>query len=179
MANLSLVNESERINNNLISYENTIMADKDRTNKRLAEVNLEFIKASEDGDRSENAAFEQALRDIAELSADLNSAESQLNAIARCREGAESYKHGTMITDYSTVRIVKCGNEGGKVLHDVENEYIYKLFPYGISQLELGIMSSTDSIVGTQMIGKTVGDEIKVRSRITGAVAIFKIEEFY
>lgn len=179
MANLSLISESERINGNLVDYSKAILADKERIDKRLVEVNHEFIKASEDGDRGENAAFEQALRDIAELSADLNSAESQLSAISRCKEGAESYKPGTMITDYSTVRIKKVGNEGGKVLQNIEDEYTYKLFPYGISQLDLGILSSTDSILGTQMIGKTVGDKIKVRSRITGAVAIYVIEEFY
>lgn len=179
MSSINLIDESRRIDSELVSYENSVIADKERTSTRLAEVNIEFIKASEDGDRSENAAFEQALRDIAELNADLNSAESQLSAIERCREGAAQYKHGTMITDYSTVYIKKVGNDGGKVLQDVEDEYIFKLFPYGISQLESGIMSSSDSIVGIQMIGKKVGDEVKVKSRTTGAVAIYKIEEFY
>ena len=46
MSSINLIDESRRIDSELVSYENSVIADKERTSTRLAEVNIEFIKAS-------------------------------------------------------------------------------------------------------------------------------------
>lgn len=173
-----LIECSKEIDNSLMEYEKSLLRDKDTYILRLEQVNKEYVKASEDGDRSENAAFEQALKDIAEISSDLNNTESQLSAIERCKLGSNKYKHGLTVTEYSTLFLRKQPLTDGKGIPDMEETYILKLFPYGVSDTENGVVS-TDSKWGNLLLNKRKHDDVKIRHRTSGGISIYRIEEVY
>lgn len=175
MADTMLKQAAKAIIVSLDYYQNMVQQDKQGFIESMVRINEEFRRSIGDGDLRENAAYEQAQRDINELTINTNSAESQLGAIERCKQGALSYKSTKIITNYSTVQLKRVNINEGKVLEGVDDEYIFTLFPYGITQPSAGILSSSDSVVGKQLMGKRIGDEIKMRDRTTGALATYKI----
>lgn len=144
----------------------------------------DLVAASEDGDRSENAAFEEALRDIAKDYQDRIIYNSEATAIEVCQEEARKYVKRDRIIDYSTVYLVRRydleDNIGSRLTSaDLDDEMVLRLYPNGISKAAIGVVSSTDSRVGVSLIGKGVGDIITIKHSVTSAKAKFEVKDFY
>lgn len=180
---MDLMKKSKEISDALNEYKITIEQDIKKYEEELKEYNDNLIRASADGDRSENAAFDQALKDIALTTSDKALSESLLDAIKSCQEGEKNYIHKGKITNYSVVHLVRIDLADTRkqvISRDyIDDELVYKLYPNGVSRPLDGIISSTDSVVGISLIGKQKGDTIKIRHQINIKSAEFEIEDYY
>lgn len=181
---MDLIQESARIAESLEYYKVELQSKVLKCDENIKIHTRDLVAASEDGDRSENAAFEEALRDIAKDSQDRMMYSSEATVIAVCQKEAEKYVKRDKITNYSTVHLVRRYDledkmESRLTSADVDDEMVFRLYPNGISKAAIGVVSSTDSSVGVSLIGKGVGDIITIKHIVTLATAKFEVKDFY
>lgn len=173
----SLEEASARIDSSLRNLKLQTEEDIKRNEALLDRYNREHKAALADGDLRENASFEEAIKNIQTVNADIASADGQISGIVTVLNTLERYRSTGRVQQLSTVRIKRCDVSGSsKELTNVEDEYVFKLFPYGISNFKLGILS-LDSVVGAALFDKTVGDKIKIRNRAGERYAYYEITE--
>lgn len=164
---MSLIEESKRISEALsrmhAEYEETR---EDILSKR-EKMTEEFQEASAQGDRSENAAFTEALAKLQGFNAQLARVEQNISALDRVKE--EGYVPIGMVIPYSTVRIWCSANE---------KEYIIKLYPEGVADVREGIIS-LDSPLGQALYRHEVGDEVSVHRKRLGKSITYRVLEIY
>lgn len=134
--------------------------------KDIEKTTEELRVASEKGDRSENAEFSAAVDKLQLLNASLSNLDDRLKMMNKV-SGEDDYEPINMIVMYSTVRFTHEGRE-----------FIFKIYPEGVSDLSSGIIAKDDPI-GRMLWLKEPGDEISLEHRVTGDVLKYKIEEVY
>ena len=181
---MNLMQESARIAESLEYYKVKLQRKVIKCDENIKMHTRDLVAASEDGDRSENAAFEEALRDIAKDSQDRMMYSSEATVIEECQKEAEKYVKRDKIVNYSTVHLVRRYDlddkkESNLTTAEVDDEMVFRLYPNGVSNPAIGVVSSTDSRVGVSLIGKSVGDIITIKHIVTLATAKFEIKDFY
>lgn len=173
-----LVRESNRINQHL----EVLLAN---AKQRLTDIeisldtlNEEYKKARADGDLRENAAYEDAVSKMQEAQGDKQRWEILSDSIQNVKARMKHYVHQDKIGLFSTVHLVNISGKGRNVIEDIEDEFIFKIFPYGITDVENGILS-IESTVGKKLLDKQVGEVVKMRDRSSGHYANFQIKGFY
>lgn len=145
---------------------------------RLVRYNEEYKIARADGDLRENASFEDAVKNIQGAQSDRQRWEILSDGIMNVRYKVKDYISQDKITILSTVHLKRVASFGGTPIADIEDEFIFKLFPYGITDIDNKILS-IDSIIGSQLMDKKVGDVIIFRDKASGGRAGFEIIGFY
>lgn len=148
---------------------------------KLEKFNEEYKIAKADGDLRENAAFEDAIKNIQGAQGDRQRWEVLSDGIVNVKGKLVDYVRQSRITVLSTVHLKKVASNKrnrNEVIDDIEDEFIFKLFPYGISDIDNRILS-VDSTIGASLLDKGVGDDIKFRDKSSGHYAYFKIVGFY
>lgn len=181
---MDLVQEAARIAESLEYYSVELQSKVLKCDENIKIHTCDLVAASEDGDRSENAAFEEALRDIAKDTQDRMMYNSEATVIEVCQKEAEKYVKRDKIVNYSTVYLVRRYDLEDKhgtnlTTAEVDDEMMFRLYPNGISNPAIGVVSSTDSRVGISLIGKGVGDIITIKHIVTSATAKFEVKDFY
>lgn len=181
---MDLIQKAARIAESLEYYRVELQNKVIKCDENIKIHTRDLVAASEDGDRSENAAFEEALRDIAKDYQDRMMYNSEATVIELCQKEAEKYIKRDKIINYSTVYIVRrydLEDKNGSQLTsaDLNDEMVFRLYPNGVSKASIGVVSSTDSRVGVSLIGKGVGDIITLKNIVTSATAKFEVKDFY
>ena len=181
---MDLIQEAARIAESLEYYRVELQSKVIKCDENIKIHTRDLVAASEDGDRSENAAFEEALRDIAKDYQDRMMYNSEATVIAVCQKEAEKYVKRDKIINYSTVYLVRRYDLDDKIglkltSADINDEMVLRLYPNGVSKAAIGVVSSTDSRVGVSLIGKCVGDIITIKHAVTSATAKFEVKDFY
>lgn len=139
-----------------------------QTQKGLEEKYLlEYKEANAHGDSSENSALTEAIAGLHKSQRDMQDILSRLTALDTIDE-SQFHPCGIVVM-YSTVRFVE--EKTGK-------EYVFKLYPKGVSDLSKHILS-VDSPIGAQLKQKSVGSTITRTHRVTGEILLFVIQEIY
>ena len=134
----------------------------------LDRLTTEYKIASAQGDRSENAAFTEAVDGMSKCTSELASINKQIALLDNLTE-EDSYEPINLVVLFSTVRL--------KVI-DTGEEFVYKLYPEGISDLERKIISE-DSPVGKLLMRKEVGDIISIEMPLQGKVIKYQVIDIY
>lgn len=174
----TLMEESRKIDEKLdmlLAEAKHRLSDIDNT---LITLNEEYKRAKADGDLRENASYEDAIKHISEAQSDRARWEVLSDGISNVKIKIKEYVHQDKITLLSTVRIERVQTSAPNTIQDIEDGFTLKLFPYGISDVESGIIS-IDSSIGGKLLGKQVGDIIKFRDRSSSRYANFEVVSFY
>lgn len=134
----------------------------------LDRLTTEYKIASAQGDRSENAAFTEAVDGMGKCAGELASINKQIALLDNLTE-EDSYEPINLVVLFSTVRL--------KVI-DTGEEFVYKLYPKGISDLDRKIISE-DSPVGKLLMRKEVGDIISIEMPLQGKVIKYQVMDIY
>lgn len=126
----------------------------------------EDYKAANTGDRSENAPLEAAINDMREVNASIIKNETLIRRVSNV-EDLSRYNSVGIVVLYATVRL-ECEGE----------EYIYRIYPSGISYVDIGVMSAS-SRLAVALMGKVVGDEVQIMHDGNGKLLTYKIKEIY
>lgn len=129
-------------------------------NVRLKEIALKIKEAKDFGDLSENAEYDEAKKELAEVDAR--------------KFKLENFIENAIVIDVANVNIKTVSLGVTVTLHDYEfdEEVTYKIVGETESDPMNGLISST-SPVGSALIGKKKGQEIEVQ--IPDGVAKYKI----
>jgi transcription elongation GreA/GreB family factor len=163
---MSLEDVSRSISDSLASWKSELEGKKKEILSDIEQTTEDMKVASAMGDRSENAAFVNAVEKLSQLNAQLLNVNSQLKDLLQVTT-AENYEPIGMIVLYSTVRLSVNGEE-----------ITLKLYPGKLSSIERKILAQ-ESIVGRAMWQKSVGDEFTVEHRVTRESIRYKILEIY
>ena len=128
----------------------------------------EYRIANTHGDRSENAAFEEAVKNMQRANADYAEVEETLSAVNLVQD-LDKYTPIGVVVMYTTVHL--------KCLED-NTEYVYRIFPKGVSDLDRGIMSS-ETRVSKELMGKRKGDIIQISHSVKSEEFSYLIEDIY
>lgn len=128
----------------------------------------DYREANTHGDRSENAAFEEAVKNLQRANADYAEVESNLSAVNLVKD-LEKYVPIGVVVLYTTVHL--------RCLED-NTEYVYRIFPKGVSDLERGIMAE-DTRISKALMGKTKGDIIRISHIVESEELSYVIEDIY
>ncbi len=134
-------------------------------NERFTE---EYKVANTHGDRRENAAFEDAVAGLKRCSVEFEEVSARLNA-ANAVSGIEDYTPMGMVVLYSTVKLKRI---------DDNRQFVYMIFPEGVSDLDRGILS-IDSRIAQAIKGKKMGDVVQVTHNVNGNKYSYVIEDVY
>lgn len=126
----------------------------------------ELKKAAEKGDRSENAEYSAAVEKASLLSVALSDLDARLKMMDKV-DDEDQYEPIGMVVMYSTVRF----SHGSQ-------EFIYKIYPEGVSDISNGILAK-DAPIGRMLWLKEPGEEVSLEHRITGDILKYRIEEVY
>lgn len=174
----ALIRESERIDARLDELFTNAKSRIDELNNRLESLNEDYKRAKADGDLRENASYEEAIKGIQEAQGDRQRWELLADGISSVKNKMRDYVHQDKVTIYSTVHLICISKPGQNVISNIEHEFIFKLFPYGITDVESGILS-IDSVVGGKLLDKRLGEVIRFRDKSSGNFAEFRIDGFY
>lgn len=178
MSDEELREESHRIDECFYAHESSVRATLDEQHRILVAANEECQDAMAQGDLRENAQYEQAVKDIQAAQKNIVDQEMQLSGIEICRHEIMKYTRTGAITPFSTVHLKLVGSiPDAKECRALKDEYIFKIFMAGVSDTKNGILA-VESEVGQMLIGKRVGDTIKIKHRITQKAATYRIENF-
>lgn len=153
----------------------SFMESADKIEARLREITADIERYTEEyrvanthGDRRENAAFEDAVNNLQRCNVEYAETDKRLQLFKRV-SGIETYKPIGVVVLYSTVRLT-CIQDG--------TEYVYRIFDAGVADLDAGILSA-DCRIGKALLGRSVGDIIKVPHSVKGAELSYQIDEIY
>lgn len=173
-----LAGESKKIDTHLDELLISAKARIDELNNRLESLNEDYKRAKSDGDLRENASYEEAIKGIQEAQGDRQRWELLVDGILSAKSKMADYVHQDKITIYSTVRLVCISKPGVNIIDGIDKEFTFKLFPYGITDVENGILS-IDSVVGGKLLDKKLGEIIRFRDKSSNNFAEFIIDGFY
>lgn len=165
---MSLEEESKVIEQ---AFNNTRSSLEERLKQISADMEMytaEYREANSHGDRSENAAFEQAVTALQRCNQDYGEITGKLSKVNKV-QGLDSYKSIGIITIFTTV-LLRRDNDG--------NTYTVRIFPSGVSDLDNRIISC-DSRIGTAIMGKRPGDVVRVMHDTYGIEYSYTIEDIY
>ncbi len=165
---MDLKAESEKISARFEALKGTIEKEKKELERRVEESKENLSKAYELGDLRENAEFEAALASCTVNNYSLNIKKQQLEEMLAIDTAKGYFPIGAVIM-FSTVRLTTSLDD---------KEYVFKLYPKGVSDLPSGILS-VDSVVGREVMNKRVGDMFITYHRVTGKKITWKVEEIY
>lgn len=178
MSDEELMGISKKIDEYFYAHEQSVKNTINEQLKILAAANAECQDAIAQGDLRENAQYEQAVKDIQQAQKNIQDNEIQLSGIEICRHEILKYTKTGAISPFSTVYIKLIGEiPTNKECRALKKEYVFKLFMAGVCDTKNHILA-VESEVGQMLIGKRVGDTIKIRHRLSGASATYKIENF-
>lgn len=136
---------------------------------RLLEERLEAneeYKAANTGDRSENAPLEAAIEKMKKVNSKILENDKAIRLISGI-DDLSRYNSVGVVVLYSTVRLTCRGSE-----------YIYRIYPAGISYIDINIMAA-NSRLAVALMGKKEGDTVQLTHEGEGSTLIYKIEEIY
>lgn len=163
---MSLKEASATITANLTKLSKELRDQKQDFINQIAEKTNDLRRASEQGDRSENAEFTEALEKLQQLQAALRDIDTRLESMDVDTEA--DYKPIGMIVKYSTFRIRD--NEGV--------EYVFKLYPDNVSDLEKNIMAKNSRIAQALWL-KGVGDTVSVMHDGANIINTYTVIDLY
>lgn len=173
-----LIEESNKIDTKLDNLLEEAKGHLVELDSRLILLNEEYKRAKADGDLRENASYEESIKRIQEAQGDRVRWEVLSDGISNVKIKIRDYVHQEKITILSTVYMKKISGNAPNMLEDSEDSFLFKLFPYGISDVEAGMLS-IDSVIGGKLLGKQKGDVIKLRDRSSGRYANYEVVSFY
>ena len=154
---------------------NAFEATKEELKERLSQISRDIDSYTEEyrianthGDRSENAAFTDAVEGLQRCNTDYSET-STIYVAAESVKDIDKYSPIGIIVLYTTVSLRRL--EDGST-------YVYRIFPKGVSDLDRGIISE-DSPIGKALLGKKKSDTIKVTHLIKGVEYNYFIEDIY
>lgn len=165
---MDLRSKSEEIRNAFEGTKEELLKRKQQISSDIESYTEEYRVANTHGDRSENAAFEEAVKNLQRANADFAEVEMNLSA-ANLVQDLDKYVPIGVIVLYTTVHL-KCIEDG--------TEYVYRIFPKGVSDLERGIMPE-DSRVAKALMGKTKGDVIRIAHIVESEELSYRVEDIY
>lgn len=178
MSDEELMGRSKQIDECFYTHESSVKQTLEDQQKILVDANAECQDAIAQGDLRENAQYEQAVKDIQQAQKAIQDNEAQLSGIEICRQEMIRYTKTGAITPFSTVHLKLVGSiPNKKECRSLKQEYIFKLFMAGVSDTNNGILA-VESELGQMLVGKRVGDSVKIRHRLSGASAEYRIENF-
>lgn len=124
--------------------------------------------ASAMGDRSENAAFSDAVQQLQNQQTMLITVETQLKANEAVNDDPDSYYPIDMIVLYSTFLLRDSFNE----------EFIFKMYPDGVSDIDQNILDRR-SPLGELLWRKQKGDVVGLEHKDSGDVINYTVIEVY
>lgn len=133
---------------------------------RQAEVTKVFKAAAAKGDIRENAEYSTAEKELTMCNAILANLSNQLKNISLVKE--EEYYPMDMVVMYSTVFIRS----------DLEQEFIFQIYPEGVSDLSRRILSVA-SPIGTGLWLKAKGQSFSLDHRIRRTPIKWTVIEIY
>lgn len=134
--------------------------------KKQEEVLIVFKEAALKGDLSENAEYENAEKELAMYNAALLSLNNQLKSI-NLVDNTDYYPIGLAVM-YSTVTLS----------NSLGDSYVVQIYPEGVSDISRHILAK-DSLVGSSVWMKKVGDTFHTEHRITGERIEWRIDDVY
>lgn len=178
MSNEELLSISQQIDECFYAHEKNVKETLEEQYKILAIANVECQDAMAQGDLRENAQYEQAVRDIQQAQKNIQDNEFQLSGIEICKHEILKYTKTGAIAPFSTVHLKLVGSiPDRKECQTLKEEYVFKLFMAGVTDTK-NHMLAVETEIGQMLIGKRVGDVIKIRHRITQASAEYRVENF-
>lgn len=165
---MTLQEVSNKIDTYLSELEAKLLDDLKKTQQEIEETTQELNKAIAMGDLSENAEFSAAVKQLKELRIAYVTINTRLNAIGSNRKKS-NYQHIGLIVVGTTVQ-----------LHDEVNniDYVFKLFPENISDVNNGIIDSL-SRIGKAIFRKEKGQTVIVEDHMTGFLITYRIVDLY
>lgn len=136
----------------------------------IKEAQVALQKAYEMGDLRENSEFDAAVSRCGELSYSKLLMKKKLESIEAIGVEEEDYVPIGMVVMFSTVLLVN--NK------DKDREFIFKLYPAGVSDLDRGVLS-IDSIIGRVLYMKETGAQFETSHRVTGEKRKWQIRAIY
>ena len=133
-------------------------------NERV-QCSIEFQEAGHE-DARENAALEAAIEHMKQVNASMITVNEQINQLEEIAD-LSKYNSVGIVVLYSTVRL-SCQGE----------EYIYRIFPNGISFIDIGVIAA-NSRLATAIMGRTAGDSVEIEHTSRNKVLKWTIEEVY
>lgn len=165
---MSLKEKSMEIQEAFESTKKELRERLEQISKDIDSYTEEYRIANTHGDRSENAAFEDAVKNLQRANSEYSEIANNYNATEAVKD-INKYSPIGVIVLYTTVQL-KCLDDG--------SIYIYRIFPKGVSDLERGIMAE-DSRIGKALMGHTKGETIKVVHNVKGSEYNYIIEDIY
>jgi len=152
-----------------IYFENLKSTMEEKAEQAQQDLNeaTEILKITPSGDASENSTLDAARDACRKANIRVLNLQRQLYDIQRVPD-LKNYNTCGVVVLYSTVAIRD--NERG-------DEYAYRIFPGNIPDLDHHILSS-DSMLGSALLGHRKGDQIEIRRR-SGHIDHYTIQELY
>jgi len=163
---MDLQEKSKEISECLSNLKKSLITRKEEVQVKIENTLEDLRKASEMGDRSENAAFTQAVEDLGKLNGEVAAIEKQIAEIELVDDESR-YNSIGIVVYYTTVRLRTKGQE-----------FVVKLYPNEISDIENGILAYKDTI-GKYLWHKKKGDKFTVPHRVTGDLLEYEIVDLY
>lgn len=137
--------------------------------REVKEAQIVLQRAYAMGDLRENAEFDAAVSRCSALSYSKLLVKKKLESIESIGE-EEDYAPIGMVVMFSTVLLVNDKDKG--------REFIFKLYPAGVSDLDRGILS-VDSLIGRILHMKETGAQFDTVHRVTGEKRRWQIKAIY
>ncbi len=170
---MSLKLEADEINsfmlNKLNEIDDTIAKAKQRYNQAI-----ETYKTVDKGDRSENATFEAAVKEIKDSQLEIINREKEQQRLSIVRE-ASKYNSVGKILLYTTFKVKVTSNTGGSLDN---KELVFRIYPDGISY-PMDRIIAANSRLAIAAFNHRVGDKIKVTNNSTGTDVEYTILDIY
>lgn len=157
------------ISSSLAQYEQELEEMVSKNERTKEEITEEYKAASAQGDRSENAELTKAIEDLANINQTLADLRSALNNIQLNVRDHSNYEPVGKVVIYSTV-----------LLRQVSTgiEYVFKLFPAGVSDLSRKILDS-GSRIGQAIMLKQKGEIVVVEDALLRKPERWEIVDIY
>lgn len=166
---IDLKEESRRIGQSFKDLIVSLSAQHEDAVKKKEEIMEVLQKAVSEGDLSENSAYTAAVDDLSVCTRNIVSLRDSIRNAEAVKEDFSSYEPIGMVVLYTTVLLRR---------DDTGEEYVVKLYPEGVSDLEKGIISK-DSPIGNAIWHKEKGDSFHLSHRATGEDILWKIVDIY
>ena len=162
-----LMEESKKIDEGFAGLQSDLLNQRAETLKKIDLETENLKKASAMGDRSENAAFTDAVDELKRLRVTLSNIDLQIKSMGS-REVGKKYVPIGMIVLYST--FVLQDNYGEK--------FIFKMCPENVSDLDRKMLAK-NSPIGKMLWLKEKGDQVKLEHGRTGEMITYTVLEVY
>lgn len=168
MDRLDLKQVSRQVSQDLGGLRQELVGEWKRLEADLEDAQLQLQKAYGEGDLRENAEFEAAVSRCSLVSSSLQMVDEKLQRLNSFDENEEYYPIG-MVVMFSTVLLTNNVDEG---------QYVFKLYPAGVSDIERKILA-LDSPIGQAIYLKGKGSMFSMEHHVTGVLRVWKIEDVY